>query len=103
MIEVAAGVLLRADGSFLLAQRPAGKVYAGYWEFPGGKIEPGEPLAQALARLHLAAGEFPVAGVDLACRALREKERAVRAQQDSRGNLNHFFLTWRPAQSRANW
>lgn len=50
MIEVAAGVLLRADGSFLLAQRPAGKVYAGYWEFPGGKIEPGEPPAQALAR-----------------------------------------------------
>ena len=50
MIEVAAGVLLRADGAFLLAQRPAGKVYAGYWEFPGGKMEPGEPPAQALAR-----------------------------------------------------
>jgi len=50
VIEVAAGVLLRADGSFLLAQRPAGKVYAGYWEFPGGKVEPGEPPAQALAR-----------------------------------------------------
>ena len=40
----------RPDGSFLLAQRPAGKVYAGYWEFPGGKIEPGEPAEQALAR-----------------------------------------------------
>jgi 8-oxo-dGTP diphosphatase len=50
VIDVAAAVLLRADGSFLLAQRPAGKVYAGYWEFPGGKIEPGEPPAQALAR-----------------------------------------------------
>ena len=50
MIEVCAAVLLRADGAFLLAQRPAGKVYAGYWEFPGGKIEPGEPPAQALAR-----------------------------------------------------
>lgn len=50
MIEVAAAVLLRADGSFLLAQRPADKVYAGYWEFPGGKVEPGEPPAQALAR-----------------------------------------------------
>ena len=50
MIDVAAAVLLRADGSFLLAQRPAGKVYAGYWEFPGGKVEPGEPPAQALAR-----------------------------------------------------
>jgi 8-oxo-dGTP diphosphatase len=50
VIEVAAGVLLHADGAFLLARRPAGKVYAGYWEFPGGKVEPGEPPAQALAR-----------------------------------------------------
>ena len=50
MIEVAAAVLERADGSFLLAQRPAGKVYAGYWEFPGGKIEAGEAPDAALAR-----------------------------------------------------
>jgi 8-oxo-dGTP diphosphatase len=50
VIEVAAAVIERPDGAFLLAQRPAGKVYAGYWEFPGGKIEPGEPAARALAR-----------------------------------------------------
>jgi 8-oxo-dGTP diphosphatase len=50
MIEVAAAVIQRADGSFLLAQRPAGKVYAGYWEFPGGKVEPGEDAAAALSR-----------------------------------------------------
>jgi 8-oxo-dGTP diphosphatase len=50
VIEVAAAVLQRPDGSFLLAQRPAGKVYAGYWEFPGGKAEPGEPAAAALSR-----------------------------------------------------
>ena len=50
MIEVAAAVIERPDGRFLLAQRPAGKVYAGYWEFPGGKIEPGEPAERALAR-----------------------------------------------------
>ena len=43
-------MIQRADGAFLLAQRPAGKAYAGYWEFPGGKVEPGEPAAQALAR-----------------------------------------------------
>jgi len=49
-VEVVAAVMERPDGSFLLAQRPRGKVYAGYWEFPGGKVEPGEPLAQALAR-----------------------------------------------------
>jgi 8-oxo-dGTP diphosphatase len=51
VIEVAAAVILRADGSeFLLAQRPTGKVYAGYWEFPGGKVEPGETLRAALVR-----------------------------------------------------
>jgi len=49
-VEVVAAVIERPDGSFLLAQRPEGKVYAGYWEFPGGKVEPGEPLPAALAR-----------------------------------------------------
>ena len=49
-VEVVAAVIERPDGSFLLAQRPAGKAYAGYWEFPGGKVEPGEPLAAALSR-----------------------------------------------------
>lgn len=49
-VEVVAAVLQRPDGSFLLAQRPPNKVYAGYWEFPGGKIEPGESPAAALAR-----------------------------------------------------
>lgn len=51
IVEVAAAVMLRADGrEFLLAQRPEGKVYAGYWEFPGGKVEPGETVRAALIR-----------------------------------------------------
>ncbi|MBK5913851.1 Nudix family hydrolase [Rhodocyclus purpureus] len=55
IVEVAAAVILRDDPEngrreFLLAQRPEGKVYAGYWEFPGGKVEPGETLRQALDR-----------------------------------------------------
>lgn len=51
IVEVAAAVMLRADGrEFLLAQRPEGKVYAGYWEFPGGKVEAGESVRQALIR-----------------------------------------------------
>ena len=50
LVDVAAAVILRPDGRFLLAQRPAGKVYAGYWEFPGGKVERGEQLTQTLAR-----------------------------------------------------
>jgi len=49
-VEVAVAVITRADGSFLLCQRPAGKVYAGYWEFPGGKVEAGELPQAALAR-----------------------------------------------------
>ena len=48
--EVAAAVLTQPDGRVLLAQRPAGKAYAGYWEFPGGKVEPGESLDAALTR-----------------------------------------------------
>ena len=49
-VAVAVGVLVRGDGAFLLTSRPAGKVYAGYWEFPGGKVEPGETVEQALRR-----------------------------------------------------
>lgn len=49
-VDVAVGILLAPDGAVLLAQRPAGKPYAGYWEFPGGKVEQDEPIAAALAR-----------------------------------------------------
>lgn len=49
-IDVAVGVLLDAQGNFLLTSRPEGKVYAGYWEFPGGKLEAGETVEQALRR-----------------------------------------------------
>jgi 8-oxo-dGTP diphosphatase len=50
LVQVAVGVLLQGDGAFLLTSRPPGKVYAGYWEFPGGKLEAGETVQQALAR-----------------------------------------------------
>ncbi|MBI5333646.1 MAG: NUDIX domain-containing protein [Burkholderiales bacterium] len=54
-VDVAVGVLIERDaagreGRFLLTSRPAGKVYAGYWEFPGGKLEAGETVEQALRR-----------------------------------------------------
>ncbi|MEW5773988.1 MAG: (deoxy)nucleoside triphosphate pyrophosphohydrolase [Thermodesulfobacteriota bacterium] len=48
-IQVVAGILWR-DGRFLAVRRPEGKPLAGYWEFPGGKVEPGEGLEQALVR-----------------------------------------------------
>jgi len=49
-VDVAVGVLVDPTGRFLLTSRPAGKVYAGYWEFPGGKLEPGESVEDALRR-----------------------------------------------------
>ena len=49
-VEVAAAVIERPDGAFLMASRPEGKVYAGWWEFPGGKIEVGESARAALER-----------------------------------------------------
>ena len=48
--EVAVGILLRSNGDLLLSTRPAGKPYAGYWEFPGGKVEAGETIEEALRR-----------------------------------------------------
>lgn len=50
VVDVAVGVLIRPNGDFLLTSRPIGKVYDGYWEFPGGKLEPGETVSQALQR-----------------------------------------------------
>ncbi len=50
IVEVVAAVIVRPDGQFLLTRRPGGKIYSGYWEFPGGKVEPGESLFHALQR-----------------------------------------------------
>ena len=49
-VDVAVGVLIDGVGRFLLTSRPTGKVYAGYWEFPGGKLERGESVEAALRR-----------------------------------------------------
>lgn len=49
-IQVVAGVIQDAAGRVLIAQRPAGKPHAGFWEFPGGKQHPGETEPQSLAR-----------------------------------------------------
>ena len=50
VMHVMAGLLLDTEGRVLLAQRPAGKHLAGFWEFPGGKLEPGETPLAALTR-----------------------------------------------------
>jgi len=50
LVLVAACALVDPDARVLIAQRPVGKAMAGLWEFPGGKIEPGEPPEQTLVR-----------------------------------------------------
>ena len=50
LVQVAVGVLINSKGKFLLTTRPVGKAYAGYWEFPGGKVEKGETVEDALLR-----------------------------------------------------
>ena len=49
-IDVAVGILMKPNGDVLLGQRPSGKPYEGYWEFPGGKVEAGEDILAALKR-----------------------------------------------------
>ncbi|MFM7670479.1 MAG: NUDIX domain-containing protein [Betaproteobacteria bacterium] len=49
-IDVAVGILLKPNGDVLLGSRPDGKPYEGYWEFPGGKVEAGEAVLDALKR-----------------------------------------------------
>jgi 8-oxo-dGTP diphosphatase len=50
VVDVAVGLLFAPSGEFLLTSRPEGKAYAGYWEFPGGKLETGESVEAALRR-----------------------------------------------------
>ncbi len=50
IVEVAVGILLKNSSNVLMGKRPDGKPYAGYWEFPGGKLEPNESVALALCR-----------------------------------------------------
>jgi len=49
LVDVSAAILWR-DGRYLAVERPQGKAMAGFWEFPGGKVEPGETPGQALVR-----------------------------------------------------
>ena len=49
-IDVAVGILMQPNGDVLLGQRPEGKPYAGYWEFPGGKVDAGETPEERVQR-----------------------------------------------------
>jgi 8-oxo-dGTP diphosphatase len=81
---VVAGILLD-QGKFLAVQRPPGKPLAGYWEFPGGKVEAGESPKDALAReLSEEIGILP-----LRCVLWREKRKAY---QEARVRLLFFLV-----------
>lgn len=83
LLEVAAGIVFNENGEFLLSSRPAGKPYAGYWEFAGGKVEAGESAADALKR------EFAEElGIDI-CRALPWLVK-IHSYEHARVRL-HFF------------
>ena len=89
MVEVAVAVIERDDGSFLLTQRPQGKAYAGFWEFPGGKVETGEPVADALRReLHEELGIELVQAYPWITRVYNYPHATVRLQF-------HRVLKWR--------
>ena len=89
IIHAAVAVLRRADGQVLLAERPAGKPWAGWWEFPGGKIEAGETPHAALQReLEEELGIREVVAYPWVTRGFAYPERTVKL---------HFFVVrdWR--------
>ena len=51
VVDVAVGILVDSGARFLLTSRPVGKAYAGYWEFPGGKLEAGDTVEQAVNKV----------------------------------------------------
>lgn len=78
VIQVAVGIARNSEGRLLIGERPAGKDYAGQWEFPGGKIEPGEDVFDALVREFLEELNLEVhAGTPLFSQRHRYPDRVV--------------------------
>jgi 8-oxo-dGTP diphosphatase len=109
---VVAAALVRGDGCVLLQQRPAGKAMAGLWEFPGGKVEPGERPEAALVRelaeeLGIGVAQEALAPAAFASAELGERHLLLllylcRAWEGEPRALDAAGLTWvRPAEMRA--
>jgi 8-oxo-dGTP diphosphatase len=104
VVDVAVGVIERPDGQVLLALRPPGRPYEGYWEFPGGKVEAGEAIADALAReLHEELGIDEVVSVPWIVvhhayphATVRLFFRRVRHWQGAPVSREGQALAWRP-------
>jgi 8-oxo-dGTP diphosphatase len=107
VVEAAAAVILRPDGSFLLGRRPPGKVYAGWWEFPGGKLESGESAHDALVReLNEELGIVVTTAYPWITREHVYEHAHVRlhffrvtAWTDELRNLHHDALAWQRVES----
>jgi 8-oxo-dGTP diphosphatase len=107
VVDVAVGVVLRPDGSVLIGQRVAGKPYAGWWEFPGGKLEAGESVELALAReLHEELGLEDVVSTPWVVRGhvyphatVRLFFRRVRRWRGEPQSREGQALLWRPTAS----
>jgi 8-oxo-dGTP diphosphatase len=107
IVEAAAAVILRPDGSFLLGRRPPGKVYAGWWEFPGGKLEAGETAHDALVReLEEELGIVVTTAYPWITREHVYEHAHVRlhffrvtAWSDELRNLHHDALAWQRVES----
>ncbi|NTU85580.1 MAG: (deoxy)nucleoside triphosphate pyrophosphohydrolase [Chloroflexales bacterium] len=97
-IRVAAAVITRADGAVLLARRRAGKAHAGLWEFPGGKLEPGETPEQCLARelreelgVAVVVGAYVATGLDGPVKLLGYRARILSGEPRL---TDHDALAW---------
>ncbi len=102
MLEVVAAMISREDGRILICQRPETKARALGWEFPGGKIEPGETIAQALIRecreelaVRLCAGD-EIAAVEYAYPDVRIRLHliACRIESGEPLALEHREIRW---------
>ncbi len=77
VVEVAVGVLINSNQQYLMTTRPEGKVYAGYWEFPGGKLEAGESVLTALRRELMEEIGVTIADATLCCDQIVDYPHAV--------------------------
>lgn len=111
-VEVSAAILLREGKNgteYLLAQRPEGKVYAGYWEFPGGKVEPGETFKEALIRelneemgIHITdAWPWLSCDYDYPHAQVRLKFFRTQAWDGEIAALEHSGMAWTPLHGQA--
>ncbi len=91
-IEVAVAILQRPSGEYLLASRPHGKGWAGWWEFPGGKLEAGESAQAALIRE--AQEELGITPTRMQAWMQRSYDYPATHDAEAKTVRLHFFLVW---------